>query len=1024
MEDKTKLAVQPSVSGIPEKIESQQPRKSSDPGMTIQTDVDDLIRLIEEKKQISMADASKILGVPQQTVEAWAIFLEEDGVLDVKYNFTTPYLVSKSLIGAPAPPSESRQRKNQILLGETRISAQKPESAASNVPHVLKQVSKEMDRSFARAYELIEQDSFDEVKRLYQSIKTESDSLPSELKEIKREISSNLTKLSKDLGINLEKYNLNKSKEVEKATLEKLLKMERLTSSGDLKAAEEHYAELQRLFSAFPPGFEARRSDLQTRINLSYRKLLAKKKELLWKYNQHKSGQIINIMREIRASLQQGEIEPALKKYEEARLNYTQLPDGFSEENTLLSTELFALAQEILSQKQSYSVKEFSRLLTQLKELMALCYDSLGKGNIEEADQHFNRSKEIYKQLPSNFFNKRVDVESDFLELENQLLLKSKNTRLSRLKDSISKITHLVKSAQDNLKRNEIELAEGIYYEILHIYKDMPDGFMEQKTEMSVTLLNLFREILLKYDEPVVNEFDEHVNERYSRLIQLITSIREDLGNSRFDVVESKYSEISDLFGHLPFKFVQEKTRLWQEVLALSSEIALYEKSKELDAASDNPELLKKTLSDIQVQYLRLHIDYQNNPTYSNVLTFVREKYLFYHNRLMGTNLKEIAQIPPQRREDSLLSPTNPIFQLDKRFGIPQPESEMGETALIPGPRPLPQQPNQQPIPAQHHIAQSAKLFQEEKPAQLIEEITPQSLKQNLLSSMLMKANRALQEGHIGVAEMLFSDVLNLDSFNKEAKSKLELIEGLKSQPSQETTLTTFIPEPALPVPEPTPEIIDFIPPVPEEAPLSLIPAGELEGQKAKLNLMKATRLLREIKSAASSRRFPMMDQKYNELMTSVSKIPLETIQQNAALVRDVQDLTKVVQLYAKSKRLQQLQQYPEELDQLINELRRELSEIPADSPYFNIIRNIEYKCKFLFSKISAETTRRKPSSMRHQLREEEPVQPLNLLTTRLKSLESKINQRLEPEISAPQIQPPKPKTQAIKKRPIKKLKT
>ncbi|MBD3355194.1 hypothetical protein GF361_04380 [Candidatus Woesearchaeota archaeon] len=66
-------------------------------GKKIQTEVDSLVSLIQVEEKISVRDAAKKLSVPTSTVSEWASFLEEEGVINIEYKFTTPFLVKKKL---------------------------------------------------------------------------------------------------------------------------------------------------------------------------------------------------------------------------------------------------------------------------------------------------------------------------------------------------------------------------------------------------------------------------------------------------------------------------------------------------------------------------------------------------------------------------------------------------------------------------------------------------------------------------------------------------------------------------------------------------------------------------------------------------------------------------------------------------------------------------------------------------------------------------------------------------------------
>gem|GEM_PF-3666800 len=63
----------------------------------IETGVDRLIKLVQKKKRISVPDAAKELALPQEVIDEWATFLDEEGVLSIEYKFTTPYLVEHQL---------------------------------------------------------------------------------------------------------------------------------------------------------------------------------------------------------------------------------------------------------------------------------------------------------------------------------------------------------------------------------------------------------------------------------------------------------------------------------------------------------------------------------------------------------------------------------------------------------------------------------------------------------------------------------------------------------------------------------------------------------------------------------------------------------------------------------------------------------------------------------------------------------------------------------------------------------------
>ncbi|MBW2972436.1 hypothetical protein KY359_05355 [Candidatus Woesearchaeota archaeon] len=63
----------------------------------IETGVDKLVRLVAESKKISVKDAAKELGVSVASIEDWADFLEEEGIISIQTQFATVYLVEKRI---------------------------------------------------------------------------------------------------------------------------------------------------------------------------------------------------------------------------------------------------------------------------------------------------------------------------------------------------------------------------------------------------------------------------------------------------------------------------------------------------------------------------------------------------------------------------------------------------------------------------------------------------------------------------------------------------------------------------------------------------------------------------------------------------------------------------------------------------------------------------------------------------------------------------------------------------------------
>jgi len=87
--------------------------------LSITTAVDSLVELVNSKKRISLEDAAKELGLPENIINEWSVFLEEENVLEIEYQFTTPFLIAKAK--KELNEKEDYSRDIEILIRELEV---------------------------------------------------------------------------------------------------------------------------------------------------------------------------------------------------------------------------------------------------------------------------------------------------------------------------------------------------------------------------------------------------------------------------------------------------------------------------------------------------------------------------------------------------------------------------------------------------------------------------------------------------------------------------------------------------------------------------------------------------------------------------------------------------------------------------------------------------------------------------------------------------------------------------------------
>jgi len=89
--------------------------------LLITTGVDALVRLVRQKQRIELTDASTLLNIPEDTIEGWAVTLEEQGIMKIEYRLTKVNLIwITPSAGEIAQEKKAFEKKKEGLTEEIR----------------------------------------------------------------------------------------------------------------------------------------------------------------------------------------------------------------------------------------------------------------------------------------------------------------------------------------------------------------------------------------------------------------------------------------------------------------------------------------------------------------------------------------------------------------------------------------------------------------------------------------------------------------------------------------------------------------------------------------------------------------------------------------------------------------------------------------------------------------------------------------------------------------------------------------
>lgn len=359
----------------------------------IETGVDKLVRLIAERNKVSVKDAAKELGVSVTSIEDWADFLEEEGIINIQSQFATVYLVEKKI--------------------------SKKELAAR-----VKAVKNEKEQFLNRI-----ESSVNALARDHDEIKL----VDSEFQKIKGLLEENFSKLSKKLEkledfrkshreLDMKRKEIEDEYEAKISAVEEKLKKEQ-KQYQDLIASMGHELDEMKKEEQHLDSMKKSEKELESQVT-------------------HINGMLDQVRKEIKNGNAQLEADEArLKKNEDVAKKVKSEIESDSKEIDEVSAKL----------------KESHKELTLLEKEFFKDIESLGKGDlnkigaykegkelIERFQKFFTQTKEVDRLI--------VDAEKEEADLRNEFDKMLKKARAFSVVTSVPEIRKELGDLQEELK--------------------------------------------------------------------------------------------------------------------------------------------------------------------------------------------------------------------------------------------------------------------------------------------------------------------------------------------------------------------------------------------------------------------------------------------------------------------------------------------------------------------------------------------------------------------------------------------
>ena len=124
----------------------------------IETGVDRLVSLVRENGKISAQDAARQINVSLSVIMEWAEFLEEEGIINLEYKITKPFLVERKLTKKEIEDkTKDFQTKREVFVRKSEISINFLEKQAESIRNI-KEEFDSLKKKFGIEVETVKKD--------------------------------------------------------------------------------------------------------------------------------------------------------------------------------------------------------------------------------------------------------------------------------------------------------------------------------------------------------------------------------------------------------------------------------------------------------------------------------------------------------------------------------------------------------------------------------------------------------------------------------------------------------------------------------------------------------------------------------------------------------------------------------------------------------------------------------------------------------------------------------------------------
>ncbi len=426
--------------------------------VVINTGADALLDYVQQHGEVTLREAAQALDQPEGTVEAWARFLEEEGLLKFRYSLTQVSLIATKR-------SATQMAESTIAAqGETMSAAAR--ETTENLGKLIEQARTAMrERDLGKAAT-----AYGQIQRLCAKVGPEE------------------AAAAKPLLDQLAAFSAQFAGTAETMIAQILKSVTAKVAAKDAIGARLLFDQANALANWIPPREQQRRLALQVQLIGVQKTLIAKEFEHYARTFREIAAAIDKMMAQTEQALAKRDLARANAVYADIIRSKDRMPSGFLAQQLQIEKRMFQLYERLSDANLSAATLDFDSKSQRIEQQLSMARDYASQRRADEALAAYEQARQTYSQLPDGFSERTLAIEQNLLEVSRSCLALHGEAVQQRASTILKTAEELLTKTRDAIRAGDLNTARGLSNELSKLYNSFPSELAEERARFESTL--------------------------------------------------------------------------------------------------------------------------------------------------------------------------------------------------------------------------------------------------------------------------------------------------------------------------------------------------------------------------------------------------------------------------------------------------------------------------------------------------------------------------------------------------------